>query len=204
MHYHCHEGGNNTEMRKITFDIETKNTFEEAGSREPAALNMSVVCIHDSFTGKYTSYLEKDLKDLWPILEQADLLITFNGEHFDIPILNKYYSGDLTKIKHIDLLKEVKDVLGRRLKLDSIASATLGTKKSGNGLEAIEWWNNGEIEKLIKYCIDDVRITKELYDYARANNHLKFQDNGNIKEIKLNTTDWETSPGGAMTFTLPF
>ena len=191
-------------MRKITFDIETKNSFEEAGSGEPAALDMSVVCIHDSLDDQYKSYLEKDLKDLWPILEQADLLISFNGEHFDIPILNKYYSGDLTKIKHVDLLKEVKKILGRRLKLDSIASATLGTNKSGSGMEAIEWWRNGEVEKVIKYCIDDVRVTKELYDYARANDHLKFKDNGILKEIKLDTSKWEVSESGKMTFTLPF
>ncbi|MEK9177747.1 MAG: ribonuclease H-like domain-containing protein, partial [Patescibacteria group bacterium] len=140
----------------------------------------------------------------WPILEQADLLITFNGEHFDIPILNKYYSGDLSKIKHIDLLKEVKQTLGRRLKLDTIASATLGTNKTGSGMDAIEWWRSGEIDKIIKYCIDDVRITKELYDYARANGHLKFKDNGTLKEIKLDTSKWEIPESGKMTFTLPF
>jgi DEAD/DEAH box helicase domain-containing protein len=191
-------------MRKITFDIETKNTFEDVGSNDSAALDMSVVCIHDSLDDQYKSFLEKDLKDLWPILEQADMLITFNGEHFDIPILNKYYSGDLSKIKHIDLLKEVRNSLGRRLKLDTIASATLGTNKSGSGLDAIEWWNNGEIEKIIKYCIDDVRITKELYDYAMENKHLKYKDNGVLKEIKLDTSNWEIPESGKMTFTLPF
>jgi len=193
-------------MRKITFDLETKNTFADANSNDPVDLDMSVVCIHDSLDDSYKSFLEKDLKDLWPILEQADLLITFNGEHFDIPILNKYYSGNLSKIKHIDLLKEVRNSLGRRLKLDSIASATLGINKSGNGLDAIEWWNNGEIDKIIKYCIDDVRITKEVYEYALKNNHLKFKDNGTVREIKLDTSKWEDKEhdSGAMTFTLPF
>ena len=56
------------------------------------------------------------------------------------PILNKYYAGDLGKIKSVDLLKEVKQVLGRRLKLDNVAEATLGKKKIGNGLEAVKWW----------------------------------------------------------------
>ncbi len=193
-------------MRKITFDIETKNSFEDTGSNESSSLDMSVICIHDSLDDQYKSYLEKDLKDLWPILEQADMLITFNGEHFDIPILNKYYSGDLSKIKHIDLLKEVKKTLGRRLKLDSIASATLGTNKTGSGMEAIEWWRSGEIEKIIKYCIDDVRITKELYEYALKNGHLKYKDNGILKEIKFDTSKWEVSEASdsKMTFTLPF
>lgn len=193
-------------MRKITFDVETRNLFQDVGSNDPIALDISVVCIHDSLTDSYTSYLQEDFKKLWPILEQADMLITFNGNHFDIPLLNKYYSGDLTKIKSLDLLSEVKNSIGRRIKLDTLAEATLGRKKSGHGLEAITWWQNGEIDKIIKYCIEDVKITKELYDYALKNGILKYKDfgSGKILDIKLNTASWEKKEEGAMTFTLPF
>ncbi len=194
-------------MRKITFDIETKNIFSDVGSNDPTALDISVVCIHDSLTDEYTSYLEKDFPKLWPILEQADMFITFNGDHFDIPLLNKYYTGDLTKIKSLDLLVEVRNSLGRRIKLDTIAEATLGRNKAGHGLEAITWWQNGEIDKIIKYCIEDVRITKELYDYALLNKKLKYKDlglNGQIKDIKLDTSKWEEKNESALTFTLPF
>jgi DEAD/DEAH box helicase domain-containing protein len=203
-------------MRKITFDIETKNTFQDVGSNDSVALDISVVCIHDSGEpgstvekngGEYKSFLEADFPKLWPILERADMFITFNGDHFDIPLLNKYYSGDLTKIKSLDLLVEVKNSLGRRIKLDTLAEATLGKNKSGHGLEAIEWWKNGEIEKLIKYCIEDVKITKDLYEYALKTGTLKYKDlsaGGAIREIKLNTKNWETKTDSAMTFTLPF
>ena len=194
-------------MRKITFDVETRNTFQEVGSTESSALDISVVCIHDSLTDKYTSYLQEDFPKLWPILEKADMFITFNGDHFDIPLLNKYYSGDLTKIKSLDLLVEVKKILGRRIKLDTIAEATLGKKKTGHGLDAITWWQQGEIDKIIKYCIEDVKITKELYDYAMANGILKYKDlgvGGAIKDIKLDTSKWEERADSAMTYTLPF
>lgn len=191
-------------MRKITFDLETKNSFQDVGSNDPAALDMSVICIHDSLDDEYKHFTEDKLRDLWPILEQADILITWNGEHFDIPILNKYYPGDLGKIKSIDLMKEVQKSLGRRLKLDTVAAATLGMNKSGSGMDAIIWWNAGEIEKIIKYCIDDVKITKEIYDYALCNKSLKYTDNGTIKEIKLDTSSWEMPASGALTFTLPF
>lgn len=194
-------------MRKITFDIETRNIFADVNSTESSALDLSVICIHDSLTDEYSSYLQEDLPKLWPILEQADMFITFNGDHFDIPLLNKYYSGDLTKIKSLDLLVEVKNSLGRRIKLDTIAEATLGTHKSGHGLQAVEWWKTGEIDKIIKYCIEDVKITKTLYDYALANGVLKYKDlgvGGVIKDIKLDTENWESKAEGAMTFTLPF
>ncbi len=190
-------------MRKITLDLETKNLFSDVGSNDPTALDISVICIHDSLDDTYKSFTEANLKDLWPILEQSDMLITWNGDHFDIPLLNKYYAGDISKIKSLDLMKEVVKILGRRLKLDTVAQATLGKAKSGNGLEAIEWWLSGEVDKIIKYCIDDVRLTKEIYDYAIANSSLKYKDNGMIKEVKLDTGSWEVPQSDAMTFTLP-
>lgn len=191
-------------MRKITFDLETKNFFQDVGSNDPADLDISVVCIHDSETDQYTSYLEHDLSKLWPIMESADMLITWNGDHFDIPLLNKYYPGDLTKIKSLDLMKEVQKVLGRRLKLDGVGEATLGKNKTGHGIDAVTWWNNGEIDKLISYCIEDVRLTRELYDFAVLNKCLKYKDLGGIREVKLDTTSWDIVESNAMTFTLPF
>jgi DEAD/DEAH box helicase domain-containing protein len=194
-------------MRKITFDIETKNFFQDVGSNDPAALDISVVCIHDSSDDSYQSFLEADFPKLWKILEKADLLITWNGNHFDIPLLNKYYPGDLSKIRSLDLMSEVRDSIGRRLKLDTVAEATLGVKKSGNGFDAVNWWNTGQIDKIIKYCLDDVKITKEIYDYALKHGNLKYKDlgvGGTLREIKLNTSEWEKAPDHAMTFTLPF
>ena len=191
-------------MRVITFEKKKKNLFQDVGSNDPADLDISVLCIHDSQTNEFTSFLEADFNKLWPILEQADAFVTWNGDHFDIPLLNKYYPGDLTKIKSIDLMKEVQLVLGRRLKLDSVGEATLNRNKSGHGLDAIEWWRNGEIDKIIKYCIEDVRLTRDLYDYAMKNKHLKYKELGSLKDIKLDTSKWETVENVAMTYTLPF
>jgi DEAD/DEAH box helicase domain-containing protein len=133
------------------------------------------------------------------------MLIGYNSDHFDIPLLNKYYPGDLTKIKSLDLLVEIRESLGRRLKLDSVAEATLSINKSGHGLEAVRWWKEGNHEAVRKYCLDDVRITKEVYDYALKNKELSYKDFGDIKKIKLNTKDWETiTEPAALTFTLGF
>lgn len=191
-------------MRKIVFDIETRNIFQDVGSNDPAKLDLSVIGIYDSERDKYDVFLMEELPRLWPILETADVLITFNGEHFDIPILNKYYPGDLLKIKSIDLLKEMQKSAGRRMKLDQIAEGTLGVKKSGSGLDAYNWWKQGEIEKIKKYCLDDVRITKEIYDYALANSKLLFKEGPNLHEIKLDTSQWESVQDSLLTHTLPF
>lgn len=194
-------------MRKIVFDIETTNYFSDTGKNDPASLDLAVVCLYDFADGSYKSFTQKELSELWPILEKADLLIGFNSEHFDVPLLNKYYSGDLSKIRGVDLLKEVKKVLGRRIKLDTLAEATLGRKKTGDGTESVRWWRAGEIKKVIDYCIEDVKITKELYEYALKNHHLKYRDGKVIKEIPLDTNHWEKITKGAetkLTHTLPF
>jgi DEAD/DEAH box helicase domain-containing protein len=191
-------------MRKITFDIETRNVFADVGKNDPSLLDIALVAIHDSETDEYSSYLQEDLVKLWPIIERADMLIGFNSDHFDIPLLNKYYPGDLTKIKSLDILKEIQKSYGRRMKLDQLAEGTLGKKKSGHGLDAIKWWKEGDIEKIRNYCIDDVKITKEIYNFARANNKLMFKEGNNLNEIKLDASNWEEVNTNKLTFTLPF
>ena len=198
-------------MRRITFDIETQGEFI-GGIANPATLELAVVGIHDSADDQYRCYEQSELGELWPVLERADILIGYNSDHFDIPILNKYYAGDLERIRSIDLLKEVKAVLGRRLRLDNLAEATLGKGKSGSGLEAQKWIKAGQMDKVKAYCLDDVRITKELYDHARTHGSLKYKDYdlsagkaGGVREIKLDTSLWESAEGAsALTHTLPF
>lgn len=191
-------------MRLITFDIETVGSFG-SGPRAYDDLELTICCTHDSATGEYDSFLKEDLPRLWKLLEQADGLVGFNSDHFDIPILNKYYPGDLTKMRSIDLLAEVSNTLGRRIKLDSIAAGTLGTKKSGSGLDAMRWWKEGNIKKLRDYCIKDVKITRDVFDYALQNGLLKYKELGATKEVKLDTSKWLTkSPTNALTQTLGF
>jgi DEAD/DEAH box helicase domain-containing protein len=191
-------------MRYIIFDIETQNLFQEVGSNDPTALDISVVTAYDSGTDTYTTVTIDELTTLWPIFEHADALVGFNSNHFDIPILNKYYPGDLTQIKSIDLLDEVKKSLGRRLRLDTIAEATVGAKKSASGLEAVRWWREGKIAEIKKYCEQDVKVTKKVFDYALTHGHVKFKDGTRKREIPLDTSHWLIKEEVAMTHSLLF
>ncbi len=193
-------------MHKIFLDIETQNTFQMVGSNNPVDLDLSIMCTYDTKTKEYESYTIETLPNLWPKLEATDIIVTFNGDHFDLPIMNKYYNGDLTKFRHIDLLKEIQKVIGRRVGLDNIAQATLGIGKTGNGLEAITWWKNGEIEKIIEYCKGDVKVTKEVYEYAMKEKILFYSDGNEKRTIPMETKDWEknTDGEGMLTYSLPF
>lgn len=192
-------------MNYLVFDIETKNIFQDVGSNNPADLDISVISVYNSKTDKIESFLEEDLLKMWPAFETTDAIIGYNSEHFDIPLLNKYYPGDLNQIKSIDLMVYIRESLGRRPKLDDIASATLNIKKSGHGLEAVKWWKEGKIEEIKKYCEDDVKITKDLYHFALKNKFVKLRDfSGKIIQIDLNTDDWNKKTEASLTHSLPF
>lgn len=191
-------------MRKLVLDIETRNTFAEVGGREPGLLDLSLLVVYDYDKKLFTSYLEEDLPRLWPLLESADLIIGFNSDYFDIPILNKYYTGDLSRIRSLDLLSEVKKSLGKRISLDMIAAGTLGREKSSHGLQAVEWWKEGKIEEIRAYCQEDVRITRDIFDYALANGKLKYKMVNEIREFAVDSAGWEKPAAAGFNYTLPF
>jgi DEAD/DEAH box helicase domain-containing protein len=191
-------------MRYVVFDLETQNIFQEVGSSDPTALDISVATVYDSETNKYTTVTVDKIDKLWPIIEKADALVGYNSNHFDIPLLNKYYPGDLTTIKSIDLLEDIKLSLGRRLRLDSVAQATIGAKKSADGLQAVRWWREGNLKDLMKYCEQDVKVTKEIFEYARKNGHVKFKDGHRKRDIILNTAHWEEASDSTMTHSFLF
>lgn len=191
-------------MRKIVLDIETRNTFRDVGSNDPRALDISLLVVYDYADQTYKSYLQDDFPKLWKILEESDMIIGYNSDHFDIPLLNKYYPGDLSKIKSLDLLVEIQKSIGRRIRLDDIAEATLGKNKIASGLEAIEWWKTGQIDKIREYCQEDVKLTKDVYEYAMTNGKLKYKDLSTLRDIALDTSGWETRKAVTMNYTLPF
>jgi DEAD/DEAH box helicase domain-containing protein len=185
-------------MRAITFDIEAISPNFTRGRLDVNEMDLTVVGIHDSATGEYSAFTREELPKLWPVIEAADMLIGFNSDTFDIPLLNRYYPGDLSKIRSLDILAEVYKALGRRIRLQALAEATLGRGKKGDGAKAGEWWLAGEYEKVKEYCIEDVRLTRELYDYARTNGLLKYKELNKKKDIKLDTEQWEAEGGGSV------
>jgi len=168
--------------REIVFDIETVGDI-----RDYSSLKITVVSIYEYENDSYRSFGENELSQLWPIFERAELLIGYNSEHFDLPILDRQYMGDLTKIPHLDLLKVIKESSGSRFKLDDIAKATLQIKKTADGLQAMRWYEEGKIDEIKKYCEQDVRVTKELYEYGKKNKMLYYNTlTGDLMPIAVN------------------
>lgn len=193
-------------LNEIVFDIETQNSFAEA-ENDFKKLKVSVVSIYSYATDTYQSFTEEELPKLWPILEKADRVIGYNSEHFDLPVLNNYYLGNLLELPSLDLLKKIKESLGIRLKLADVAEATLdNVSKSADGLQALRWWKEGKIDEIKKYCEQDVKVTKELYDFGKNNNQLFYKNlAGDILPFAVDFSfQKENENKKNVNFTLPF
>lgn len=167
---------------EIVIDIETRNTFQDVGAYNPSLLQVSLVGAYFYEFDSFESFLEEDLPKLWPRLERADRIIGYNLIGFDYPCLQSYYAGNMMQLPTVDLLAEIEKRLGFRIKLDDVAHGTLGTGKSGHGLMAVEYWKKGEIDKLRDYCLQDVRVTRDVYEHALLHGQVSYMDRQGQKQ----------------------
>ncbi|OGQ22901.1 MAG: hypothetical protein A3I05_08455 [Deltaproteobacteria bacterium RIFCSPLOWO2_02_FULL_44_10] len=160
----------------IVYDLETKYAFNDVGGRHAfEKLGISVLGAYDYANNMYTVYEEPELHLFFERLQHRPLLVGFNSKKFDTPILQAYSRFDLNKtLPQLDLLEEMVRALGHRVSLDSIAEATLGKKKLGNGLDALEYFRTGQIKKLKAYCLEDVKITREIFEYGAKHQEVFY------------------------------
>ena len=111
------------------------------------------------------------------ILKQADMIIGFNVRDFDMEVLAPYLLTPVKNFPILDLLVEFEKVRGHRISLQSVAQATLKSSKSGSGWDALQLFKDGKMEELKKYCFDDVRITREVYEYGLKHGKILFISN---------------------------
>ena len=170
---------------KIVLDLETKKTFDEVGGQHNRhLLGVSLVGIYSYNRDKYRSFKEEEFSELLQLLQDTELVIGFNSKSFDFTVLQPYFKGfDLGKIQHLDILEEIVFALGHRLKLETVAMSTLGYGKSGSGLDAIMYYRQQDWESLSKYCLDDVKVTREVYEYGLNHGYIWYTNSGQKEKI---------------------
>jgi DEAD/DEAH box helicase domain-containing protein len=170
----------------LVIDIETKNTFYDVGGQANIArLDMSLTCVYSYNQDAYLSFWETDTKELGQIMKDAALVVGFSINRFDLPVLDKYFDFSTRALKRVDLLEEIELSAGRRIGLDLLAKANLGIGKTHNGLEAIKFWNEGNLKELEDYCRNDVKVTKDLYDLAKSQKYLMMPEKGTGELIRV-------------------
>ena len=150
------------------------------------------VCVVQDESGQCTTYVppehdfvglddetisvSRDMSSLLARLDAADVLCAWNGR-FDISVLSNYVIADHRRqcirdwsAKMFDPMLQVYRITGGRYaSLSSVArlnSDSVGTDeenvKLADGMQAIQWYEQGEWLKLAKYCAQDVRILRRL------------------------------------------
>lgn len=179
-------------MNHIVLDIETQNLFSDVGGKENIhKLLLSVAGVYSYADDSFLTFTESEMPAFEALLRKTDLIIGFNINHFDLPVLQKYLTVDLTKIPALDIMDEVVSAMRHRVSLNDLAINTLGTKKSADGLMAVEYFKQGRMDELKKYCLDDVRITRDLYAHGLEHGQIKFTArDANLPYIKTLRIDW--------------
>lgn len=182
----------------VYFDLETQRSFGDVGGfANKSKMGVSVAVTYSTARGTYEIYGENEMDRLGEELVRADLVVGWNHIQFDYPVLQPYIFHTLSdQTINLDMMLDLETKLGFRLKLDSVASASLGTGKSADGLDALKWWQEHKksgdfapLRKIAEYCAFDVKVTKCVHEYALEHGFLKYDDrNGGIAEIKVEWT----------------
>lgn len=148
----------------LVYDIETKHSAADVGGwNNSHKMGISAAVVYSFEKDCYEVYTEDKSEQFINRLEGAKCVIGFNNIGFDNKVITGYRIPDFSKTIVFDMLADIRVSTGRRFSLDNLAGATIGASKTADGLQALEWYKNGEMDKIIEYCKMDVEVTKNLF-----------------------------------------
>uniref|UniRef100_A0A7C5ALL2 DEAD/DEAH box helicase n=1 Tax=Desulfobacca acetoxidans TaxID=60893 RepID=A0A7C5ALL2_9BACT len=162
--------------RRLGFlDLETCCSAAEVGGwGRCEAMGVSLAVLLETNPERLTVFREAELDTLCRRLTELELVVGFNLKRFDYRVLQPYTRIPLDTLPTLDLLEELHRFLGFRLSLGHLAEATLGRRKTGDGLLALELYKNGRWEELEAYCREDVLLTKSLFEFGVQRGYLLY------------------------------
>ena len=168
-------------------DLETQYSAQEVGGWHRADLmKISCAVLYDSSVDDYLAFMEPEIPRLLDQLQKFDRIVGFNIKRFDYHVLSGYTDFDFKNLPTLDILEEIHKHLGYRLSLNHLANVTLGSEKTGDGLQALKWWKAGKVRELVDYCREDVRLTLELYRFGCEQGYLLFKNKaGNTVRVPV-------------------
>lgn len=174
----------------LVIDVETQKLVQEVGGWDHVdLLGVSVACAYDSKTDQFLSYRENELKKLIDLCEDR-LVIGYNIRGFDLPVLAPY-GLESRKLDVFDIMYDLETLTRQRfLKLEAVARGTLSAGKSADGLMAVEWWKSGQVQKIIDYCIQDVKVTRDIFQFGRQNGFVRIQRSESGEKITQVPVQW--------------
>lgn len=179
----------------VVFDCEIENIIDgkKITWNDHNKMGLSVGVIYDYLTDDFSVYFKNELQDLCKRLNDASLVVAFNQEGFDIPLL-KGSGGDLKALNNYDMLKYSRLAAGwtegsrypTGLKLDDHLEAIFGKEnmKTMHGSEAPVEWQKGNVGKVTSYCLSDVKRERDLFEHIYINGTVSTKTHG-LKAINI-------------------
>lgn len=162
-------------MNIVYFDVESQKLFQEVGGRDASKLRLACGVTWSTARNDFAVYWEKDAAALVAELKAAERVIGFNIIGFDYEVLRPYAMNvNFRTFRSTDMLVDIYRTLHFRLSLDSIARATLGATKTADGIQSVEWFRSGELDRVAEYCKADVDITRRVYEFGRDNGFVYY------------------------------
>jgi DEAD/DEAH box helicase domain-containing protein len=162
----------------VLFDLETLRSAQDVGgwsNSHKMGVAVGVTCHLEE--GRFEVYREDRVGELIEALRRADLVVGFNVKRFDYAVLSGYTGVDYNRmLPTLDLLDDLKRRLGFRVGLDALARATLGVGKSADGLQSLEWVQEGRLDLVEDYCRRDVEVLRDLYLHGRREGWVGYRD----------------------------
>jgi len=164
----------------LVFDLEIKNAIPT--NREPrvrgvrycrgwedyAGMGIATVCAYDYVEQRFRVFTDSNKEDFFSLLDgfPPRKLVSFNGKHFDVRVVEACWEYNLSRFIHYDLLALLVEKVGERKgrTLEKCAQANLQVGKVMEGKMAPVEWQTGSKARVIDYCLDDVRLTTLLWE----------------------------------------
>lgn len=183
----------------IVLDLEIQDPITEPHQwNETDKIRISVCVVYNFKDGTYSIYGEKDLVRLQTRVNMADLIVTFNGNNFDLPIIFKMPEKRLPEgmeKRSFDILAEIWKAQGldpktftgehRGYSLSNVAKGTVGRGKIDQGENAVYLFRAGDWCNLINYCIDDVYLTKSIFNIIVAESYINVYRYGKTVKVQF-------------------
>ncbi len=168
------------------------------GWNDHANMGVSVLCAYDYGTDRHRVFTAENAADWTDLVhDHSRTFVGFNSMRFDNAVLRATpgWAAPEDAICY-DLLREIWSAKGLDpdnfsgrthggVGLDAMCALNFGTNKTGNGALAPEMWQRGRYGEVIDYCLNDVRLTKQLMDKVLHHGALDVPKDAGSEWLKI-------------------
>jgi len=183
-------------MDHVVVDVEIQKTIGPPDNLtwdDTDKLGVACAVLYDFGTDRYHIYGPQDVEALKERLLKADRVSGFNTWKFDFPVIWALHGRERVKAmegKSNDILRRIWIAAGanpdgwgplnKGWSLNNVVAGTLrkDVTKSGNGADAPKWFQAGKISRLHTYCLDDVRLERDLVAFVDKHSYVVNGETG--------------------------